>query len=159
MTQPPIEARIAALTPSAMWRCLVIEDELENARYIADGLRVGAGAAAEGHGGVVRAEDEGCGRSGSIVDDSRAVGRRGEAEFGRGGQSNDRRSGRAQAFDDGRIRRLRKRLRRLAPCTQGLAVDRHDVLDITTREADLEEIFLAYYRDEAPGPATGGPPE
>lgn len=38
-------------------------------------------------------------------------------------------------------------------------VDRHDVLDITTREADLEEIFLAYYRDEAPGPATGGPPE
>ena len=47
MTQPPIEARIAALTPSAMWRCLVIEDELENARYIADGLR------AQGHVAII----------------------------------------------------------------------------------------------------------
>jgi ABC-2 type transport system ATP-binding protein len=25
----------------------------------------------------------------------------------------------------------------------------HDVLDISTREADLEEIFLTYYRDES----------
>jgi ABC-2 type transport system ATP-binding protein len=29
--------------------------------------------------------------------------------------------------------------------------DGHDVLDISTREADLEEIFLTYYRDEADG--------
>ena len=50
MTQPPIEARIAALTPSAMWRCLVIEDELENARYIADGLR------AQGHVAIIAHE-------------------------------------------------------------------------------------------------------
>ncbi len=26
--------------------------------------------------------------------------------------------------------------------------DRYDVVDITTQEADLEEIFLTYYRDE-----------
>ncbi len=29
-------------------------------------------------------------------------------------------------------------------------VHEYDVVDITTREADLEEIFLAFYRDEAP---------
>jgi ABC-2 type transport system ATP-binding protein len=28
------------------------------------------------------------------------------------------------------------------------ASDRHDLIDITTQEADLEEIFLTYYRDE-----------
>ena len=50
MTQPPIEARIATPTPSAMWRCLVIEDELENARYIADGLR------AQGHVAIIAHE-------------------------------------------------------------------------------------------------------
>ncbi|BCN40499.1 hypothetical protein ALDI51_38180 [Alicycliphilus denitrificans] len=33
-----------------MWRCLVIEDDLENARYIADGLR------AQGHVAVIAAE-------------------------------------------------------------------------------------------------------
>ena len=27
--------------------------------------------------------------------------------------------------------------------------EQHDVLDVTTEEADLEEIFLTYYRDEA----------
>ncbi len=27
-------------------------------------------------------------------------------------------------------------------------VDQYDVVDISTREADLEEIFLTYYRDE-----------
>ena len=26
--------------------------------------------------------------------------------------------------------------------------DRYDVVDITTQEADLEEIFLTYYREE-----------
>ena len=26
--------------------------------------------------------------------------------------------------------------------------DRYDIVDITTQEADLEEIFLTYYRDE-----------
>lgn len=31
------------MVPTPMWRCLVIEDDLENARYIADGLR------AQGH--------------------------------------------------------------------------------------------------------------
>ena len=30
--------------------------------------------------------------------------------------------------------------------------DRYEILDISTREADLEEIFLTYYRD-APGGA------
>ncbi len=34
--------------------------------------------------------------------------------------------------------------------------DRYDLVDITTQEADLEEVFLAYYRDEAtPDEATG----
>jgi ABC-2 type transport system ATP-binding protein len=28
--------------------------------------------------------------------------------------------------------------------------DRYEIIDITTREADLEEIFLTYYRDDAP---------
>jgi hypothetical protein len=27
-------------------------------------------------------------------------------------------------------------------------MDRYDLLDIRTQEADLEEIFLQYYRDE-----------
>ncbi|HZL07554.1 MAG TPA: ABC transporter ATP-binding protein, partial [Coriobacteriia bacterium] len=30
--------------------------------------------------------------------------------------------------------------------------EQHDVLDVATEEADLEEIFLAYYRDEAVTP-------
>jgi hypothetical protein len=28
--------------------------------------------------------------------------------------------------------------------------DGRNVLDVATREADLEEIFLTYYRDDAP---------
>ena len=36
--------------------------------------------------------------------------------------------------------------------------DRYDVVDINTREADLEEIFLTYYREDGPGLATDGPP-
>ncbi len=30
--------------------------------------------------------------------------------------------------------------------------DRHEILDITTHEADLEEVFLTFYRDEATDP-------
>jgi ABC-2 type transport system ATP-binding protein len=29
-----------------------------------------------------------------------------------------------------------------------VATDRYTLIDITTQEADLEEIFLTYYRDE-----------
>jgi two-component system OmpR family response regulator len=45
MTESP-----AAAMPSMMWRCLVIEDDLENARYIADGLR------AQGHVAIIASE-------------------------------------------------------------------------------------------------------
>ncbi len=46
MNAPPITAPM----PSVMWRCLVIEDDLENARYIADGLR------AQGHVAIIASE-------------------------------------------------------------------------------------------------------
>ena len=31
-----------------------------------------------------------------------------------------------------------------------VVTERYRLLDITTQEADLEEIFLTYYRDEEP---------